>query len=474
MINPQKQSGSQKGIVPGGQKSYSEIIEFLDAHWTPQRTDKDLAAIKELDKALGYPSKHVPSILIGGTNGKGLTINFAATLLKEEGFKVGAFYSPHILTYNERIAFDNEAISNKTFTEIANEVLSAAQTNNIKADSLDILCMIALVYFKNNNVDVALLEMSLGNSCEPLSICSPKILAITRITDESATSLDQAAMHAIIKDMIGLIKSGTYVISADQSKTNLQHMLDETKRLGGIWSMPIRKLAALSYPFEQLHGRCAALAERICQIFIDNYIKQNSLVLENSLLAKQHGQRGRPTLEAKRQAELNPKKTIDQFWKETTTSLPAHFQVLDKEKPSILLDNASNVDAIKNLLLGIRLLHYQRPLKGLTFIFGCDKNTINIEEFTRLLRYFSKKNSANIIFCPINNTIPDVHTDSWDVEQITNDVKSLKIKARSAQSFEEAFDAAKKSVDERHGLVVITGSQSIVAQYWHHKGIKKL
>ena len=50
----------------------------------------------------------------------------------------------------------------------------------------------------------------------------------------------------------------------------------------------------------------------------------------------------------------------------------------------------------------------------------------------------------------------------------------MKIKAHSAKSFKEAFEAAQKSVDERHGLVVVTGSPAIISEYWHYKGIKKL
>ena len=50
----------------------------------------------------------------------------------------------------------------------------------------------------------------------------------------------------------------------------------------------------------------------------------------------------------------------------------------------------------------------------------------------------------------------------------------MKIKARACKNFDEAFDLAKKAVDERNGLVVLTGSQSIVHQYWKQKGIKKL
>ena len=117
-------------------------------------------------------------------------------------------------------------------------------------------------------------------------------------------------------------------------------------------------------------------------------------------------------------------------------------------------------------------MHYQRPLKGITFIFGCNKNTLKLEKFLSNLRYFCKKNSAQTIFCPIKNTVPGLYETSLDVEQITNDVKSLKIKARAAKNFAEAFEEAKKTVDERHGLIVITGSKSIVTEYWKHRGIK--
>ncbi len=476
MINQNKQTQpQQKTVVPGNQRNYNEVVEFLDARWQLKLNDKELHNIKALDKALGNISKQIPTILVGGTNGKGLTINFAATLLKEEGLKVGALYSPHILTYNERLTINNETISNKAFTEVANEVINVAESNNIKAHSLELLIMMGLLYFKQSGADLAILEITDGTVYEPLAIFSPNIIAITRVVDNNTVVPNPAVMEKTIKEILTIAKKNTYVVSADQSKANLQIMLEETKKHDGVWSMPIRKLAQLSYPFEQLHGRCAALAERICQIYINHVANKNAVVVEHSLLAKQPGKRGRPTLKQKQQDAMNPKKTVDQFWKEITTSLPAHFQVLDKEKPTILLDNASNIDALENLLLGIRLLHYRRPLKGLTFIFGCDKNTINTEEFLRLLRYFSKKNSGNIIFCPINNNITGIKTESWDVEQITNDVKSLKIKAKSAKNFEDAFDQAKKSnVDERYGLIVISGSKSIISEYWHLKGIKKL
>lgn len=476
MATINKHDNLAKNTAPlGKQKNYNEVVEFLDTHWSHELpTEKSFSVITKLDQVLKHPSKNVNAILIGGTNGKGLTIHFATKLFQEEKVTVGAFYSPHILSYNERFAINNEVISNKTFTELANEVINVAETHNVPATSYDILTMMAVLYFAQNNVDVALLEMKNDGPHDPTNICKPSILAITRITNEIITPKnDKTAEY--IKYIFQSVKPGTHVISGDQSKLNLQLMADHVALHKGIWEMPIRKLAPLAYPFEQLHGRCAALAERICQIFVDDFMNENTVVVNNSLLSKPKGQRGRPTLQRKKESLENPQKTLEQFWKEESSTLPGRFQVLDKEKPTILLDNASNVDALKNLLLGIRLMHYQRPLKGLAFIFACDKNQINVEEFLALLRYFSKKNSCQIIFCPIENQIPSIKEESWNVEQIINDGKSLKVKPKTAKNFEEAFEIAKKLInDERHGLMVIAGSQSIINQYWKYKGIKKI
>jgi len=472
MIDSRKTPITESQAPLGKQRSYSEVVEYLNAHWQ-DRSEKNLSTISQLDKALGNIAKKINAVLVTGTNGKSLTINFATQLLRAEGLKVGSFYSPHILTYNERLSLDNETISNKTFTEIANEVINAAETHNIPADSLEILTMMALLHFKNNDVDIAFLESKTSSISDPVNICHPNILAITRITSDQNKPEDPITQQ-MIDEIIEMVKPDTHVVSADQSKLSLQVIQEKVKEVDGIWGMPIRKLAPLEYPYEQLHGRCAALAERICHIYVDNFAQKDTIIASNSLLAKEQGKRGRPTLEAKRQAELNPKKTVDQFWKETINTLSGRFQLLDKEKPTILLDNASNIDALKNLLLGIRLLHYQRPLKGITFIFGCDKNNMYSDEFLRSLRYFTKKNSGQVIFCPIKNNLPGLGEESWDVEQITNNIKSMKIKAKAFQNFKEAFEYAKETVDERHGLVVISGSKSIISEYWNYKGIKKL
>jgi dihydrofolate synthase / folylpolyglutamate synthase len=466
-------SSFSSSITLGKQRNYHEIIELLDKNWTVADPKKSLERMKKLDNALGSPSKDLNTIFVTGTNGKSLTIHFITKLLKEEGFSVGAYYSPHVLIYNERIVLNTETINNKVFTDLANEVLSAAQSAHIEVSSQEILAAMALLYFKQSNIDVVVLEVSQGQY-DPVTICAPKVVAVTRVTDEEDSDKISNKLKDLIKEMTEVATKDSWVVSADQSKLNLHLMSTIVKDLGAQWAMPIRKLAPLTYPFEQLHGRCAALAERVSQLYVEKCIAKEATIISTSLLTKPRGQRGRPTLEAKRQLELNPKRTLEQFWKEEASTLPARFQLLDKEKPTILLDNANNIDALKNLLLGIRLLHYQRPLKGLALIVGCHK-TMYVEEFLKLIRYFFKKTSGNIILCPIADVIPGpIAQESWDVEKITNEIKNLKIKARAAKDFKEAFEYAKKSVDERNGLVVVTGSTAIVNEYWNYKGIKKL
>jgi len=471
-MNNVQQTGARKPVIIGKQRSYHEIVDYLDQHWSVA-PDLSLERTRQLDKALDAASQKVPTILVAGTNGKSLTVHFTTRLLRAEGLKVGAFSAPHILMYNERISLNNETISNKSFTEVGNKVILAAEQLTLEANSSELLTVMALQFFKENNVDVAVMEAYRGGATDPVNIIPAKVATITRVTPPNVT-VSEDNLEALITEMAGIVKRGTHITSGDQNKTTLQLMQTLTEKQGGFWAMPIRKLATLPYPFEQLHGRCAALAERIAQMFVEQQLYPNTTIIADSLLSKPKGSRGRPTLEKKRELEMNPRKTIEQFWKEEISLLPGKFQILDKEKPTILLDTASNIDAFKNFLLGIRLLHYQRPLKGLTIIVGAAHNALHSEEFLKQIRYFFKKTSGQILICAVDEVVPGVdEANMWNAEQVANDIKGMKVKARACKNFEEAFDLAKKSVDERHGLVAITGSHSVVNAYWKHKGIKK-
>ncbi len=466
MLANVKQSQKKVGAEVGRIRNYNEVVDYLNALTYAEYNENVITRMQLLDKIFDNVSKKIDTILVSGTNGKSLTLHFAAKLLKEEGFKVGLSYSNHILTYNEQIVSDAQLIQNKDFADVVNEVINAAEMNNIKATAHEILTIASLLQFVKEKSDVAILEVRYGGKFDATNICNPKIAALTRVAQDGLGLLD-TDLDKVAFEMLETAKEGTWFISAEQSKIRLQKMKNWAVAHNIKWAMPIRKLAALPYIYEQLFGRVASLGERIAQIYVEDIKGKFSPFLRGNLLITQRGQRGRPTIEAKRQAELNPAKTLKGFWTEQFDLLRGRFELLNKEKPSILLDNASNIDALANLYLGVRLLHYQKPLKGLALIIGFSKANDSLEAI-KLLRYLLKKVSGSVFFVSLPG-----HVESHDPNELANMAKELNVKVKGCACLAEAIEQAKTVIDERDGLIAITGSHDLIREFWKIRGIKK-
>lgn len=454
---------SKKSSLLATPRTYNEIVHYLDTHWS---NTTNLLAISQLDESFEFPSKKFDIAIVSGTSGKSTTIHYACKLFQEEGLKIGAFYSPHIFLYNERFSINNEQISHKIFTDLANKVIDIVEDKKIAASTKDILTMMAFLFFKENNVNLAIFENSGTYTLDPVLYCDAKIAAVTRLVPNTTKDDILAAFHNIMLP----ISSKTYFVSADQNKQNLQIMHQLVESRGSNWSMPIRKLAPLPYPLEQLHGRCGALAERIAHIYSDNILNKNKdSIITPSLLNKPKGLRGRPTLEAKKASDIYPKKSLDQFWQNTTITLPSCFQLKTNKNLFILLDNAENIDALENLFLGFRLLAYKQQFKDVSLIIGCYEGQFENDQFIKQIRYFTKKTSGSIAFCPIQQFPYDHNKVSWDVQKITTLAKASKIKAKAFKNFEEAFTTIKEMNQNRDQLIIITGSQAIISEYLHYK-----
>ena len=351
--------------------------------------------------------------------------------------------------------------------QIANEVINLAQQHNIAATSSEILLITGLLHAHRSNAEVALIEVGLGGKFDPSAICPAHITCVTRVADDVSQCLGQD-LDQVAHELITVAQKDSWFVSAEQSKLRLQKMkIWVEQEREARWVMPIRKLAPLPYVYEQLYGRIASLGERIIQIYVEE-VKQKFSPLRGNLLATQQGQRGRPTLEAKRNAELNPIKTMKMFWSEQFSLLRGRFEVLEKEKPVVLLDNASNLDACMNVFLGVRLLHYQKLIKGFVLILGVSK-ALNAREVVKAVRYLLKKVQGEVFFIPL----PD-NQDCYAPEELLALANDHNVKARSFNSFPAAIESAKNAVDERDGLIAVTGSSVMVSAYWHDRGVKKL
>lgn len=447
-------------------RTLNECFVFLDNLRSVAYEQSAIDRVKALCTGLGHPEKKLDIILVGGSNNKNTTILLSSKLLIEEENRVGTIYSNHILTYHERIFINNEAVSNKALNDFLNLAIDVALKNNILATAFEILLTAGLAMFADAGINVAIIETGIGGRLDATAALDAIICGITKVTPKDTDLLGQNLDNAAY-EIMAVAKPGCWVSSAEQSKLRLQKMKKFSEDNKMQWSMPIRKLSSLPYIYEQLYGKEASLAERIVQIYVENVKGKFSPFLRGNLLATQKGQRGRPTLEAKRNSEINPLKTIKMFWADNFELRRGVFEILEKEKPTILLDEATDEDGLGNLFLGLRLLHYKNPISSVSLIIGLPEE-VDPETFLKLSRYLFKKVPGEMFLVPLTKQ------PAHNLEKIHSLAKIINVKTTITKNIEEAFAEAKKITNDRTGIVCISGNE-LIGNYWKQvREVKKL
>ena len=165
---------------------------------------------------LGNPEKTYPIIHVTGTNGKGSTIAFMRELFVAHGKKVGTFTSPHIISINDRICINGQAVADEDFIRIANRVKEMEKTLLETHDHLsffELLTLIALVYFREQEVDLVLLEVGIGGLLDTTNVVTGEIAVITSIgLDHQETLGDN--LEEIAEQKAGIFKVGKKAVIA--------------------------------------------------------------------------------------------------------------------------------------------------------------------------------------------------------------------------------------------------------------------
>lgn len=174
-----------------------------------------LEAISELLTRFDNPQSSYPTLLIGGTNGKGSTCAMAAAILVQAGYRVGLYTSPHLRDVRERIVIDGKKIPSQKFSRILSEIkYQAAQPLTY----FEVLTAAALIYFAREQVDIAVMEVGLGGRLDATNVCRPLVSVITNIGLEHTAYLGNT-LTAIAGEKAGIIKpAGICVTGAAQKK----------------------------------------------------------------------------------------------------------------------------------------------------------------------------------------------------------------------------------------------------------------
>lgn len=167
--------------------------------------------IKRLCAFFGNPQEALKTIHIGGTNGKGSVSNMLASVLQEQGYKVGLYNSPHLVNFTERIKINGEEADTE-FVYRFIQKLKKDLPEEIRPSFFEFTTVMAFQYFKEKNVDYAIIEVGLGGRLDSTNIIHPMISAITNVSLDHTNILGNT-VEEIAREKAGIIKAGIPVVS---------------------------------------------------------------------------------------------------------------------------------------------------------------------------------------------------------------------------------------------------------------------
>ncbi|MBN1299683.1 MAG: bifunctional folylpolyglutamate synthase/dihydrofolate synthase [Melioribacteraceae bacterium] len=171
-----------------------------------------LENITRLLDYIGHPHEKLFTFHIAGSNGKGSTASFMASMLQEAGFKTGLYTSPHFVSFNERIRINGIMIPDEYICEFMNYLNDYIDLN--KPTFFELTTAMAFKYFSENKIDYAVIETGLGGRLDATNVLNPIASLITSISLEHTNILGNNLID-IAREKAGIIKRDSQVFVGD-------------------------------------------------------------------------------------------------------------------------------------------------------------------------------------------------------------------------------------------------------------------
>ncbi|SNB44660.1 folylpolyglutamate synthase/dihydrofolate synthase family protein [Geobacter sp. DSM 9736] len=177
-----------------------------------------LERVRLLLRRLGDPHQQLRVIHIAGTNGKGSTAAFLASILRCGGVRAGLFTSPHLVSFTERFRIDGAEITQDAVVAVAQRVLEAAPP---EATFFELVTAMAYLHFAEQSVEAAVIEAGMGGGADATNVADGVLSVITPISIDHAEYLGNT-LAAIAGEKAGIIKPGRPVVAAAQQPEALE------------------------------------------------------------------------------------------------------------------------------------------------------------------------------------------------------------------------------------------------------------
>jgi len=208
--------------------SYSDAWSFLD-RLQFFKIKLGLDSMNHFLDSLGHPQKHIPVIHVGGTNGKGSVGATLLSILHESGRRVGFYTSPHLSSVRERFRVGNRYIAEKEFAHLAQKIIEILDGRQITY--FEFTTAMALLWFAELQVDLAILEVGLGGRLDATNVVEPLVSVVTNISMDHEQYLGNTITD-IAREKAGIIKPGIPLVTGETAAVPLGVLTATAAALG--------------------------------------------------------------------------------------------------------------------------------------------------------------------------------------------------------------------------------------------------
>jgi dihydrofolate synthase/folylpolyglutamate synthase len=403
----------------------------------PNRLDR----MRALLAALGNPQDRYPTVHVGGTSGKGSTSTMIAAVLSAAGKKTGLHTKPHLSSVTERARIDGLAISEERFAEILTAMLPVIEqvaSEHGRASYYETLLAIAFVYFAEEQVDVAVIEVGIGGKLDGTNVIHrPLVSVITNVALDHMEILgDTPAL--IARDKVGIARSGVTLVS-DVNDPDARAVIEAGCAAAGAPFVSVRDTVTIAARSGERYGQSFDVTTpegryELALPVLGEFQQRNAATAIRALEMLPDGMRP-----SRSEIELGLAQLV----------IPGRMEFFPSH-PAVVFDIAHNPDKAANLA---RALEATFPNRRFAFVIavGASKDTAGvIAPFARL--------RATFTFTAFD---ADGRT-SVRPQRLASIAEELGVWGRAIADPVDACSVARRNADAED-IVVVTGSTFVVS-----------
>jgi dihydrofolate synthase / folylpolyglutamate synthase len=435
-------------------RTYKQALSYLFERTDYERqsalrynvTTFNLDRMKKLLALLGNPHKKIATVHIAGTKGKGSTCTMLAKMLEANGYRVGLYTSPHVVSLHERIMINSKMISDSEMLRLINRVYASVEKMAKENDTptfFEIMTAIAFLNFVDHKTDIAVIETGLGGRLDSTNVIEPKVVGITSLSFDHMRQLGNT-IEAIAQEKAGIFKKGVPIVTVPQDPGAMRVL----KRHATATKAPISVTGHdidFSYRFES--SREHGPHTRICVTTPTSKFEHLKVPLPGEHQAINCGLALAMLDKLKANGyKIDDEKAVAGL---NAVSLAGRMEFISSD-PRIMIDAAHNAASIKALVAAIG---QHVPYDSMVVIFGCNADK-DVRGMLEQLQYgadkviFTRSNSPKAMF-------------PHDLAEIYNEICGKM--CQTALTLREALRIAQNAVG-KEDLICITGSFYLVGQ----------